>query len=154
MPVVSRMPWAGGFVICLLTYLCFFLRKLYSKTTLPLTHPPCLHSPPPQVQKKPSAATKRAKKGKGAMTIKKQKATKPPIPVPSVRVAKKVIATPAARTTKPHETDIKLPKGWKVEVSTRESGKSKGKSDTYYVAPDGKKCRSYKDIVEYMSSKS
>ena len=105
-----------------------------------------------QVQKKKPSTAIKTKKEVAATAKANKKKKKPPTTVPLVQPAKKeAMKAPAARTTKPDETDTKLPTGWKVEVSCRSSGKTK--ADKYYVSPDRKtKCRSFREIVEYMST--
>lgn len=44
----------------------------------------------------------------------------------------------------------KLPVGWVKEVVIRKSGASAGKSDIYYYSPDGKKCRSKPQMLQYL----
>ena len=39
-----------------------------------------------------------------------------------------------------------LPKGWTVKTRTRESGASRGHTDTYYLSPSGKRCRSMAEV--------
>lgn len=43
-----------------------------------------------------------------------------------------------------------LPKGWVKEVVIRKSGASAGKSDVYYYSPEGKKCRSKPQMLQYL----
>ena len=58
-----------------------------------------------------------------------------------------VLKRPASKET------FKLPKGWKIIQTVRDSGKTKGNKDTYYVAPCGKKCRSPNDVTKYLATK-
>ena len=44
---------------------------------------------------------------------------------------------------------FKLPPGWKTQRKERTSGKYAGQIDTYYVAPDGKRCRSTVEVRRY-----
>ncbi|XP_065672327.1 methyl-CpG-binding domain protein 2 isoform X2 [Hydra vulgaris] len=43
-----------------------------------------------------------------------------------------------------------LPTGWVKEVVIRKSGASAGKSDVYYYSPEGKKCRSKPQMLQYL----
>lgn len=43
-----------------------------------------------------------------------------------------------------------LPKGWVKEIVIRKSGASAGKSDVYYYSPEGKKCRSKPQMLQYL----
>jgi len=43
-----------------------------------------------------------------------------------------------------------LPTGWIKEVVIRKSGASAGRSDIYYYSPDGKKCRSKPQMMQYL----
>lgn len=43
-----------------------------------------------------------------------------------------------------------LPDGWVKEVVVRKSGASAGKSDVYYYSPEGKKCRSKPQMMQYL----
>jgi len=43
-----------------------------------------------------------------------------------------------------------LPEGWVKEVVIRKSGASAGKSDVYYYSPEGKKCRSKPQLLQYL----
>jgi hypothetical protein len=47
-----------------------------------------------------------------------------------------------------------LPPGWKREKKERKSGKYAGQIDTYYIAPDGKRCRSTVEVQRYHESGS
>ena len=58
-----------------------------------------------------------------------------------------VLKRPASKET------FKLPKGWKIIQTVRDSCKTKGNKDTYYVAPCGKKCRSPNDVTKYLATK-
>ena len=44
---------------------------------------------------------------------------------------------------------FQLPPGWTTEKKERKSGKYAGQIDTYYIAPDGKRCRSTVEVMQY-----
>ena len=43
----------------------------------------------------------------------------------------------------------KVPKGWRVEKRVRKDGVSAGTVDFYYTSPDGKRCRSLREVHAY-----
>jgi len=43
-----------------------------------------------------------------------------------------------------------LPDGWVKEVVVRKNGASAGKSDVYYYSPEGRKCRSKPQMMQYL----
>jgi hypothetical protein len=47
-----------------------------------------------------------------------------------------------------------LPDGWRIEKKVRQNGNTAGTSDTYYVSPDGRKCRSMIEVAKYLAGGS
>jgi hypothetical protein len=47
-----------------------------------------------------------------------------------------------------------LPDGWRTEKRVRQNGNTAGTSDTYYVSPDGRKCRSMIEVAKYLAGGS
>ena len=45
-----------------------------------------------------------------------------------------------------------LPKGWTVKTVKRQTGKTKGATYKYYVAPDGTKLRSIAEVKKYRAT--
>ena len=63
---------------------------------------------------------------------------------------KLVTLKPAAK--KPKVADDKpLPKGWKIMSKARESGKTKGVVDYYYISPKGDKYRSWREVEDHLA---
>ena len=48
------------------------------------------------------------------------------------------------------QDDGLLPEGWRVETRTRQGGKTAGTRDKYYMAPDGKRCRSMPEVQRHI----
>ncbi|CAK8681839.1 methyl-CpG-binding domain protein 2-like [Clavelina lepadiformis] len=48
---------------------------------------------------------------------------------------------------------IGLPNGWMREETVRQNGLSRGKSDIYYLSPNGKKIRSKPELIRYLGNK-
>ena len=55
-------------------------------------------------------------------------------------------AASAAKGKRKAVAPPKLPPGWTVQTVVRKSGKSKGAVDKYHKSPDGKVCRSWREV--------
>ena len=71
---------------------------------------------------------------------------------PAAAPAAAAAATPAAADKTNYTESSTLKNGWKKLMRWRSSGASKGNSDTYYISPDGRKCRSRKDVEKHIAS--
>ena len=68
---------------------------------------------------------------------------------PRVAIFKKPAALDQTLKRPAAAASLALPKGWKREQRVRMSGESKGICDKYYIAPDGKACRSLRQMRAY-----
>jgi len=51
-------------------------------------------------------------------------------------------------------TSFSLPLGWKIETRVRESGRTAGRTDHYWEAPDGTKLRSMRSVIRYLKGET
>ena len=69
-------------------------------------------------------------------------------PKPKTLKPKPKTLKPKPKTLKPKE----IPDGWRIEIRIRQRGKSAGKTDPYYHAPNGRVFRSYVTAYEYWNA--
>ena len=88
----------------------------------------------------------RSEKGKPTFPKRGKRSPGAEIQPTSLPLLKRPSAAPGTIPTPTNARPTQLPQGWSVAVRERMAGKSKGKTDTYYVSPTGKEFRSMVEV--------